>query len=90
MGLLPPPWKVAPMPLTDAAIRAAKPTEKPRKLFDGEGMDLEVSPFGGKWWRLKYRTDGKEKRLSLGTYPQVTLLEARRRSDEAKRALAGC
>lgn len=75
------------MPLTDAAIRAAKPAEKPRKLFDGEGMYLEVSPSGGKWWRLKYRTDGKEKRLSLGTYPQVTLLEARRRRDEARRAL---
>lgn len=50
-------------------------------------MYLEVSPSGGKWWRLKYRSDGKEKRLSLGTYPQVTLLEARRRRDEAKRAL---
>lgn len=76
------------MPLTDAAIRAAKPTEKPRKLFDGEGLYLEISPAGGKWWRLKYRWAGREKRLSLGTYPDVTLLEARRRRDEAKRTLA--
>ena len=76
------------MPLTDAAIRAAKPGEKARKLFDGEGLYLEVSPAGGKWWRLKYRWAGREKRLSLGTYPDVTLLEARRRRDEAKRTLA--
>ena len=75
------------MPLTDIAIRSAKPSEKPRKLFDGEGMYLEVAPSGGKWWRLKYRWAGKEKRLSLGTYPEVTLLEARRRRDDAKRLL---
>ena len=78
------------MPLTDTAIRRVIPGPKTQKLTDGQGMYLEVAPSGGKWWRLKYRTDGKEKRLSLGTYPQVTLLEARRRSDEAKRALAGC
>lgn len=75
------------MPLTDAAIRAAKPSEKPRKLFDGEGLYLEIAPSGGKWWRLKYRWAGREKRLSLGTYPEVTLLEARRRRDDAKRSL---
>jgi len=76
------------MPLTDTAIRAAKPAEKPRKLFDGEGLYLEIAPSGGKWWRLKYRWVGREKRLSLGTYPEVTLLEARRRRDDAKRTLA--
>lgn len=76
------------MPLTDAAIRSAKPAEKPRKLFDGEGLYLEIAPSGGKWWRLKYRWAGREKRLSLGTYPEVTLLEARRRRDDAKRMLA--
>ncbi len=76
------------MPLTDAVIRSAKPSEKPRKLFDGEGLYLEVAPSGGKWWRLKYRWAGREKRLSLGTYPDVTLLEARRRRDDAKRTLA--
>lgn len=76
------------MPLTDAAIRAAKPGDKARKLFDGEGLYLEVSPAGGRWWRLKYRWAGREKRLSLGTYPDVSLLEARRRRDEARRLLA--
>ena len=76
------------MPLTDAVVRAVKPVEKPRKLFDAEGLYLEVSPSGGKWWRLKYRWAGREKRLSLGTYPQVSLLEARRRRDDAKRTLA--
>lgn len=76
------------MPLTDAAIRAARPADKPRKLFDGEGLYLEVAPSGGKWWRLKYRWAGREKRLSLGTYPDVPLLEARRRRDDARRALA--
>ena len=54
------------MPLTDTAIRNAKPTEKPRRLFDGGGLYLEISPRGGKWWRWKYRFEGKEKRLSLG------------------------
>ncbi|MFV0679227.1 tyrosine-type recombinase/integrase [Ottowia sp.] len=76
------------MPLTDAAIRAAKPGDKARKLFDGEGLYLELSPAGGRWWRLKYRWAGREKRLSLGTYPAVSLLDARRRRDEAKRTLA--
>ena len=54
------------MPLTDTAIRNAKPSEKAVRLFDGGGLYLEVSTTGGKWWRLKYRFDGKEKRLSLG------------------------
>ena len=76
------------MPLTDAAIRAAKPAAKARKMFDGEGLYLEVAPSGGKWWRLKYRWAGREKRLSLGTYPEVTLLEACRRRDDAKRTMA--
>jgi len=76
------------MPLTDAAIRTAKPSEKSRKLFDGDGLYLEISPAGGKWWRLKYRWAGREKRLSLGTYPEVSLLEARKRRDEARRTLA--
>ncbi len=65
------------MPLTDAAIRQVRPTEKPQRLFDGKGLYLEVAPSGGKWWRLKYRRGGKEKRLSLGTYPSVTLIAAR-------------
>ncbi len=61
------------MPLSDTAIRNAKPTEKPRKLADGGGLYIEVAPSGGKWWRFKYRFEGKEKRLSLGVYPDVGL-----------------
>ena len=62
-----------PMPLTDAALKNAKATDKPLKLFDGGGLFLLVTPSGGKWWRLKYRFGGKEKLLSLGTYPDVPL-----------------
>ena len=74
--------------LTELAIRKAKPTEKPQKLFDGGGLYLEVPPRGNKRWRLKYRYQGKEKLLSLGLYPAITLSEARVRRDEAKRLLA--
>jgi len=76
------------MPLTDTAIRNAKPADKARKLFDGGGLYLEVAPSGGKWWRLKYRYGGKEKRLSLGVYPDVSLKDARERRDEARKLLA--
>lgn len=75
------------MPLTDTAVRNAKPAEKAVKMFDGGGLYLEVAPSGGKWWRLKYRVDGKEKRLSLGTYPDVSLKEARERRDQARKML---
>ena len=71
------------MPLTDAAIRNAKPGEKPTRLFDERGLYLELSPTGGKWWRLKYRFARKEKRLSLGVYPDVSLKDARDRRDAA-------
>jgi integrase len=76
------------MPLTDTAIRNAKPSEKAVRLFDGGGLYLEVSPTGGKWWRLKYRFDGKEKRLSLGVYPDVSLKDARDRRDASRKLLA--
>lgn len=76
------------MPLTDAAIRNAKPAAKAQRLFDGGGLYLEVAPAGGKWWRFKYRFGGKEKRLSLGVYPDVSLKEARERRDEARKQLA--
>ncbi|BAZ94070.1 integrase [Thiohalobacter thiocyanaticus] len=76
------------MPLTDTAIRNAKAGDKARKLFDGGGLYLEVAPSGGKWWRLKYRYGGKEKRLSLGVYPDVSLKDARDRRDEARKLLA--
>lgn len=76
------------MPLTDVVVRNAKPSEKAQRLFDGGGLYLEISPAGGKWWRLKYRFDGKEKRLSLGVYPDVSLKEARDRRDAARKLLA--
>lgn len=76
------------MPLTDAAIRTAKPSQKAVKLSDEKGLYLEVAPSGGKWWRLKYRFGGKEKRISLGVYPDVGLKLARERRDEARRLLA--
>ena len=76
------------MPLTNTAIINAKPTQKAFKLFDGGGLYLEVAPAGGKWWRLKYRFEGKEKRLSLGVYPEVSLKDARERRDEARKLLA--
>ena len=76
------------MPLTDTKIRTAKPADKPQRLFDGGGLYLEVSPKGGKWWRLKYRFGGKEKRLSLGVYPDVTLKDARQRREAARKLLA--
>jgi integrase len=76
------------MPLTNTAIRNAKPGDKTIKLYDERGLYLEVSPNGGKWWRLKYRYNGKEKRLSLGVYPDVTLKMARDRRDESRKLLA--
>jgi len=76
------------MTLTDVAIRRAKPTDKTQRLFDGGGMYLELSPAGGKWWRLKYRFGGKEKRLSLGTYPDTGLADAREKRDAARKLLA--
>ena len=76
------------MPLTDTAIKNLKPQDKNAKLFDGEGLFLLVTPSGGKWWRLKYRFGGKEKLLSLGVYPEISLKEARRRRDEARSFVA--
>src|ERR1035438_3367990 len=76
------------MPLTNTAIRNAKPGNKPIRLFDERGLYLEVSPTGGKWWRLKFRFEGKEKRLSLGVYPDVSLKDARDRRDTARKLLA--
>ena len=76
------------MPLTDSAVKAAKPRQKPYRLFDQGGLYLEVAPSGGRWWRLKYRLAGKEKRLSLGVYPDVSLKDARERRDDARKLLS--
>jgi integrase len=76
------------MALTDTAIKAAKPADKPVKMTDGDGLYLLVHPNGGKWWRFDYRFDGKRKTLSMGVYPDVTLRDARERRDEARRQIA--
>ncbi len=76
------------MPLSDLQIKSAKPAVKPQRMFDGGGLYLEVSPSGGKLWRMKYRIDGKEKRLSLGTYPEIGLKAARSSRDKARTLLA--
>jgi integrase len=73
------------MALTDTAIRKAVPHDKPYKLSDGGGMYLEVMPTGAKYWRLKYRIAGKEKRLALGVYPVVSLASARQGREEARK-----
>jgi integrase len=72
---------------TDARYRGAKPSEKPYRLYDGSGLYLQVMPEGGKYWRWKYRLDGKEKVLALGVYPDVSLKSARERRDEARALL---
>jgi len=76
------------MPLTDIAIKSAKAGNKPAKIFDERGLFLLVTPAGGKWWRLRYRFNDKEKLLSLGVYPDVGLKDARARRDEARKLLA--
>ncbi|HSD17218.1 MAG TPA: integrase arm-type DNA-binding domain-containing protein [Thermomonas sp.] len=76
------------MPLSDVAVRKAKVTDKVQRLFDGGGLYLEVTPTGGRLWRQKYRFGGKEKRLAHGTYPDVSLAEARERRDAARKLLA--
>lgn len=76
------------MALTDTAIRAAKPAEKPYKLADGGGLHLLINPGGSRLWRLKYRFGGKEKLLALGAYPTVSLARAREKREEAKALLA--
>ena len=76
------------MPLSDVKIRNAQPIEKQVKLFDGDGLFLLVTPQGGKYFRLKYRYEGKEKLLALGTYPEISLADARQRREEARQRLA--
>ena len=76
------------MKLNDVAVRKAKPDTKSYKMSDGGGMYLEVMPNGSKYWRLKYRFGGKEKRLALGVYPDVPLILARERREKARKLLA--
>jgi len=67
--------------LSDTQIRNAKPGERPLRLYDDRGLYLEVSPRGGKWWRLKYSFEGKARLLSLGTYPDTGLKAVRDKRD---------
>jgi len=84
------------MALTDIKARNAKPclkpdstvTTKPYRLTDEKGLYLEVAVKGSKWWRFKYRFEGKEKRLSLGVYPDVSLKQARDRRDAYRKQVA--
>lgn len=73
--------------LSDITIKKAKPKDKEYKLTDGEGMHLLVHPNGGKYWRLRYKINGKEKTLALGTYPTISLLEARDKRFDAKKQI---
>jgi hypothetical protein len=75
------------MSLTNTVVRDAKGSLKPYKLFDGRGLYVLVNPTGTKWWRFKYRWRGKEKLLSLGIYPEVSLSKARGRRDTARRLI---
>ncbi len=76
------------MSLSDAKVRNAKPRTKPYKIADGEGLFLLIRPAGGKYWRMRYFFDGKEKLLALGVYPEITLADARERRTEAKKLIA--
>jgi integrase len=74
--------------LTAVEVKVAKQKEKPYKLTDGQGLYLQVTPSGGKLWRFKYRFDDKEKLLSFGSYPEISLAEAREKRDAARKQVA--
>jgi integrase len=80
--------EIWPMALTDTKIRSAQPREKAYKLADGGGLTLLVNPNGSKWWRLRYRKDGREQMLSVGVYPDVPLKLARDKRDSIRRMIA--
>ena len=74
--------------MEDAGARKAKPKDKPYKIADERGLYLLVNPNGGKLWRMNYRFEGKQKTMSIGTYPDVSLSRARQRREEARKLLA--
>lgn len=76
------------MPLTDLRVRNAKASDRGYKLADSGGLHLFVTTKGAKSWRWKYRYAGKEKRMTFGLYPKVSLADARKSRDEGKRMLA--
>ena len=81
-------WSYPKMPLTDVTVRTAKPRDRTYKLSDSGGLYVEITPAGGKRWRWKYRIEGREKLLSMGVYPDVPLVAARGRRDDARKLLA--
>jgi integrase len=76
------------MPLTHVIVLSAQPREKAYRLFDRDGLYIEITPEGGKWWRVKYRFAGRENRLSVGTFPEVALKAARERCKELRAQVA--
>ena len=76
------------MALSDTKLRKLKPKAKPYKVFDEKGLFLNITPTGGQWWRLRYTFDQKEKLLSLGTYPEISLSLARERQAAARSLVA--
>ncbi|MSR16039.1 MAG: DUF4102 domain-containing protein [Gammaproteobacteria bacterium] len=73
--------------LSDTKVKNAKSKRAPYKLSDGDGLFLLVTPTGGKWWRIAYRLGGKQKLLSLGTYPAISLSMVRERRAETRRLI---
>ncbi len=76
------------MALTDIKVKSIKPTDKSVKVTDGQGMFLLVKPSGAKYWRFQYRFSGKQKVLALGVYPTISLADARRKRDEARKLIS--
>ena len=76
------------MPLTDAFVKNVKPAARPKKLSDGGGLHLLVSPKGSKLWRFSYRFESKQKTLAFGAYPVFSLADARARRNDTKKQLA--
>ena len=76
------------MPLTDTRLRALKPKDKPYKVTDERGLYVEVTPTGSKLWRFRYRIGGAQKKLCIGSYPDISLKQARDAAYEARRAVA--
>lgn len=76
------------MPLTDTTTKQAKPAAKPYKLSDEKGMFLLINPSGSKLWRFDYRFEGKRKTLALGSYPDISLKQARIYRDDARQLIA--
>ena len=76
------------MKLTELQIKKAQPKDKVYRIFDGHGLHIEITPKGQKWWRYKYLYNGKEKRISLGVYPEISLKEVRERHIEQRLVLS--